>query len=166
MAIELLGVIAGGGIGLLGGLGGVLLGHVLARKRESANRSIDGLRLVVQEINRFSRIALFFEQQINIAMREEVSPSACATRLIAVPDWQKATHELQEAHWRFPCMAYLPEAKEDFAALDRLIGYVMDPYVRTPNDVHDRTSEQAWEEMKQRMVRIQELVEARLARLL
>lgn len=67
MALELGSVIAGGVIGLIGGLGGIVLGHVFARRRDSISRSIDGLRLVIGELNKSRRLALFFEQQINLS---------------------------------------------------------------------------------------------------
>lgn len=164
MALEVLGVVAGGAIGLLGGLGGVFLGHLLARKRDSATRAIEGLKLVVNELNRFSRLGLFFEQQINLGLRNSDVETFARDGLS--PEWMKATHELQETNWRFPCMAYLPEAMADFYEIDRLMLYVMDPYARAPTDGHEMSSEQAWKNFKILHAEIQAKVESRLKRLL
>ena len=165
MAFELIGVATGGAIGLIGGLGGVLLGHLLARKRESTNRNIDGLCLVVTELNRFSRLGLFFEQQINIGLRNE-DVKTFAGRALMIPEWQKATQELQETNWQFPCMAYLPEAMNDFCEINGLMLYVMDPYARRQSDEYEMTSDQAWEICKVLHAKVRAKVEARLKGLL
>lgn len=164
MAVDLAGVITGGAIGLMGGIGGVFLGHHLSQRRERASRKIEGLRQVVAEINRFSRVALFFEQQINLASRDQEA-EGIAKNLIGRAEWQNATHELQEAHWRFPAMAYLPNATSSFHELNRLMGYIMDPYARTKSPELELTSEEAWEQFKKVSWHIQSLVEAELRKL-
>jgi hypothetical protein len=165
MALELVGIVAGGSIGLLGGLGGVFLDHFVSRKRDAATRATDGLRLVVNELNRLSRLGLCFEQQNEIGLRES-DIETFAGLAIAVPDWLKATHELQETNWRFLCMAYLPEAMDDFRELNHLMGCMMDPYARTPTETDDLKSEQAREKFKAVHSRIQDKVESRLKQLL
>lgn len=86
--------------------------------------------------------------------------------MIELPEWQKTTHELTEASWRFPCMAYLPAAQIDFEELDHLLGYIMDPYTRQPTAEHEMSSEQAWERFQEVTATIQRKVEARLGQLL
>lgn len=164
MALDFVGVVTGGMIGLVGGIGGVLLGHHLSQKRESVSRKIEGLRQVVEEINRFSRIALFFEQQINLASATQ-DPDEIAKHLISLPEWQKATHELQEAHWRFPAMAYLPASIESFRELNRLIGYFMDPSPRATASNLGMSREQALERFTRVAQHIQSLVEVQLKQL-
>jgi len=148
----------------MGGIGGVFLGHHLSQRRDRASRKIEGLRQVVAEINRFSRIALFFEQQINLASRDQ-DTEGIAKKLIGVAEWQKATHELQEAHWRFPAMSYLPDSTSSFHELDRLIGYIMDPYARTKSPDLDMSSEEAWEQFQNVSSHIQSLVAVELRKL-
>lgn len=161
MAFEQGSVLIGGLIGLAGGLGGVLLGHVLSRRRETQSRSLEGLRLVIAELSRLRRLALFFEQQINLTLREGHTTEA-AKNLVATSDWQKATHEMMEAHWRFPCMAYLPNAQDDFEELSRFLLCIMDPYSRAPGAEHEMTSDQAHEKFREAAMRIRNKVEARL----
>ncbi len=126
MAVDLISASVGGAIGLAGGLGGVLLGHFLTGRREARTRAIAGLQSVVAELNRMNRLALFFDQQINGAAGE-ADGASLARAVTQAPGWREATHELQEAQWRFPCIAYLPEVKPDFLELERLMLYIMDP---------------------------------------
>jgi hypothetical protein len=116
-------------------------------------------------MNRFSRIALFFEQQINMGPEGE-DPLSCAKRVCMLPEWRAATHELQATHWQFPCLAFLPEASGDFKEISRLMLYVCDPYSRKPWADTEPTNEQAWSQIKGLFVVIESKVQHRLKQLL
>ena len=165
MAVELVGVLVGAAVGLAGGLGGVFLGHLLVRRREANARGIEGLRTVVVELNRLSRLALYFEQQINIGLKDS-DPYSFSSKVFEVAGWKEATHELQEANWRFPCMAYLPTATEDFLELNRMMGFIMDPYSQHPEEEEEMSRDQALETFHQLRAKVQKKVEAKLNTLL
>lgn len=160
MAVELTGVLLGGGLGLLGGLGGVFVGHLLSSKRDSVSRQVDGLRRIVAELNNHNRLALVFEQHINLGLRN-LSVREFAQTALDLPGWKEATHELQERAWRFECMAFLPEALSDFEQLDQQISVIMDPYaLEKENPAPER--EHARKTAETLSLNIQRKVEARL----
>jgi hypothetical protein len=161
VAADLAAVLTGAGIGLIGGLGGVYLGHRFSTSREEVSRSIAGLAAVMAELGKLRRLALYFHQRLNIALLEESDPGILAAKLIDGP-WQEATHELQEANWVFPCMAYLPQAEADFRKLDGLIRFIMDPYSENPSASGEKTRGQAIEEFMEVQRLVRSRVQARL----
>ena len=62
-------------------------------------------------------------------------------------------------------MAYLPDSTSSFHELNRLIGYIMDPYARTNSPEFEMSSEEAWEQFKNVSWHIQSLVEVELKKL-
>lgn len=126
MAIEATSALIGGALGLIGGLCGVVLGHVLSSSRDRTARRVEGLRQVMVELNRRGRLGLQFDQMVNHGLRTQVN-NEFSSRVLELDDWKSATHELYEQAWKFPCMAYLPEAYPEFEEIDRQIGFVMDP---------------------------------------
>ena len=119
MTVELSGVIVGSCIGLVGGLGGVFIGHILTNRRESKTRKISGLQDVLRELQKRNRLALDITQHVN-------SVGSSGERLFQVPGWKECTLALQERSWKVSCITFLPEAFEDFRILDSKIVQLMD----------------------------------------
>jgi hypothetical protein len=157
MAIEASGAFIGGALGLIGALCGVFLGHILSSSREHAARRIEGLNRVMIELNRRGRLGLQFDQLVNVGLRS-LDPYHLASQVSEMDDWKVATHELQEQAWKFPCMAYLPDAYSEFEEIDRQIGIIMDP-----TRGHARSN--AVSELVALLARVQIRVQEKLGRL-
>lgn len=164
MAIELGTAFVAGVIGLLGGLSGVFLGHILSSSRESNARRIDGLRQVTVELNKRSRLALHFDQHLNVGLRNS-TPSEFALKAFELEGWREATHEWHEQSWKFPCMAFLPEALDEFEEMDQQIGYIMDPYAEKPDDPKQKTREAARQDFFRLQTEIEVMLLDRVAKL-
>lgn len=165
MANDVLGVVVGGAIGLLGGLGGVVAGQLLTARREARARQIDGIRIVVEELHNRSRLGLQIDQYLNVRLRTE-TPDQISLTAFDNPAWPGYTHELQERPWLFACMAYLPEALDDFYELDRQLSIVMDPYCEAPEDHSQPKRSDAVEAFGRVAAVIQEKARCRLSNLL
>ena len=124
MAIEFASAALGGAIGLLGGLGGIALGHMLTNRRETRSRNIAGLSEVVRELEKRRRLSLDIAQHVNtfaaVAKKEE------GRSIFDQPGWKEAILALHERTWVFPCIAYLPEVKPKFERLDHLIDTILE----------------------------------------
>ena len=164
MPTDLLSALVGAGVAFTGGLGGVYLGHRFTSRRDAIERSITGLGEVISELGKLNRIGLYFEQRINGAKRAESDPEKLFDLLFDT-DWMAATHELQESTWLFPCMAYLPDAEDDFRRLCQLMGHLMNPYSE-PTEPGELTRDQTIEEFGEVIRQIRSQVEARLRQLM
>jgi hypothetical protein len=161
MAAELTGIALGGAIGLVGGLGGVLIGQVMTSRREARRQKLEGLESVIQELNKLGRLSLQIAQYINPLVGKS-APHEIAKTVFNAPGWKECTHELQERSWHFPCLAYLPEAFNDFVQLEKLISIIMDPFCEAPADPSETSRDQAALAFNQLYRSISEKVEVRL----
>lgn len=161
MAAELTGIVLGGAIGLIGGLGGVLIGQIMTSRREARSRRLEGLKSVVQELNKLARLSLQIAQYINPLVSQD-PPDEVVKTVFNAPGWKECTHELQERSWHFPCLAYLPEAFNDFVQLEHQIYIIMDPYSEAPQDPSETSREQAVLKFNQLYRSVSEKVEVRL----
>jgi hypothetical protein len=164
MATDLTGIGLGGAIGLVGGLGGVLIGQLMTSRREMKNRKIEGLKSVVQELNKLSRLSLQIAQYIN-PLVHNTSPDEIARAVFNAQGWKECTHELQERSWHFSCMAYLPDAFNGFSRLEHLIAVIMDPYAEVPGSPNTTSREAAVLEFNRIYQSISRMIEERLAKL-
>lgn len=126
MALELGSLIAGGVIGFASSIGSIVFAHYFTNRRETKSRKIQGLRDVIAEAERRRRLALEIAQYVNLALRKK-SPEQFAQDAFDTPGWKEATHSLQERTWMNLCLAFLPEAVQDFEDADNLIARVMSP---------------------------------------
>jgi hypothetical protein len=126
MPLEMSSVLTGGAIGLLSGLGGVFLGHMLTRRRESNSRAIEGIKTVLAELETRRRLSLDIGQHISQLQPTNIGNLPNAS-LWDIPTWKDLTLAIHERPWLFPCTAYLPEAVPDFEKLDVDIIALMDP---------------------------------------
>lgn len=161
MAAELTGIALGGAIGLLGGLGGVLVGQIMTSQREAKSRTLEGLRSVIQELNKLSRLSLQMAQYIN-PLVAETTPNEIAKLVFCAPGWKECTHELQERSWHFPCLAYLPNAYADFVQLEHLVAIIIDPFREIPKNPSDTSRDQAVLAFNETYRLVSDKVEARL----
>ncbi|MDC7704057.1 hypothetical protein [Vogesella indigofera] len=128
MSFEISSAAFGAIVGLLSGISGVALTHVMIARRDAKARRIEGLREVFRELEKRRRLALDFDQQVNIGLRSK-PPNELTSDIFEKPEWKEATLALQERSWLFACMAYLPEAVSDFQELDAYIAVIMDPHL-------------------------------------
>lgn len=119
MPIEFASAALGGAIGLIGGLGGIALGHRLTERRDIRSRCIAGLNDVVRELEKRRRLSLDIAQHVNTYAAEATGDERKS--IFDQPGWKDATLSLQERTWVFPCIAYLASVKPDFERLDHLI---------------------------------------------
>jgi hypothetical protein len=160
MAIEFASAALGGAIGLLGGLGGIALGHRLTERREIRSRSIAGLNDVVRELGKRRRLSLDIAQHVNTYAREAAKDGGKG--IFDQPGWKDITLALHERTWVFPCIAYLSSAKPDFERLDDLIFLTLE---RAEGDIDEGEYNARIAEMHNIVDKILTAVEGRLARL-
>jgi hypothetical protein len=160
MTIEFASAALGGAIGLLGGLGGVALGHALTERREIRSRTIAGLNDVVRELEKRRRLSLDIAQHVNMYAAEASKDEAKS--IFDRPGWKDVTLALYERTWVFPCIAYLPTAKGDFERLDDLISLTMG---KLDDGFDERKYETSIAEIHRTVKKILVAVEARLAAL-
>lgn len=163
MPFEFASAAIGGAIGLLGGLGGVAMGHALTARRESRGRAIEGLREVVRELERRRRLSLDIAQHVNSF--SAASSSEDNASLFTIPGWKEATLALYERTWVFSCIAYLPEAKDDFQRLDDQIVSTMDPLSNGADEAARQQRDESIAELHRLTNIIQAKLEAKLRKL-
>ncbi|MBC7700552.1 hypothetical protein [Aquabacterium sp.] len=164
MALELGSVLIGGGIGLVGGLGGVILGHLLTGMRDSRNRRINGLQGVALELEKRRRLALDIAQHVNLGLRSR-SHDEFLAQAFEIPGWKAATLALQERTWLVGCMAFLPEGIPYFQEIDQQISILMSPTNASSTEYTGPSSAEAIDEFRKNVEAIQQLLIKHLAKL-